>query len=47
MNNEPLAIGAKNAPSKGILEAFWDGQLDEVRIYSRALGASGIARLAR
>ncbi|MFL6181271.1 MAG: LamG domain-containing protein [Actinomycetes bacterium] len=47
VNNEPLAIGAKNAPSKGILEAFWDGQLDEVRIYSRALGASGIARLAR
>lgn len=46
VNNEPLAIGAKNAPSKGILEAFWDGQLDEVRIYSRALRASGIARLA-
>jgi hypothetical protein len=47
VNNEPLAIGAKNAPSKGILEAFWDGQLDEVRIYNRALRATRIARLAR
>ncbi|HEX2706057.1 MAG TPA: LamG domain-containing protein [Candidatus Lustribacter sp.] len=44
-NNEPLAIGAKNAPSKGLLEAFWDGQLDDVRIYNRALSAAGIAAL--
>ena len=46
VNNEPLAIGAKNAPSKGILEAFWDGRLDEVRIYDRALSASRIAQVA-
>jgi hypothetical protein len=45
-NDEPLAVGAKNAPAKGILEAFWDGQLDEVRIYNRALRASRIAHIA-
>ena len=45
-NNEPLAIGAKNAPSKGILEAFWDGQLDDVRIYNKPLTATQIAGLA-
>ena len=45
-NDEPLAIGAKDAPAKGILEAFWDGQLDEIRIYSRALRGQRIARLA-
>jgi Concanavalin A-like lectin/glucanases superfamily len=45
-NDEPLAVGAKNAPSKGILEAFWDGQLDDVRIYNKALTATQIANLA-
>jgi hypothetical protein len=45
-NDEPLAVGAKNAPAKGILEAFWDGRLDEVRIYDRALRASRIAQIA-
>jgi hypothetical protein len=44
-NNEPLAVGAKNAPSKGLLEAFWDGQLDDVRIYNKALTATQIAAL--
>jgi hypothetical protein len=44
-NNEPLAIGAKNAPAKGLLEAFWDGRLDDVRIYNRALSARGIGQL--
>jgi Concanavalin A-like lectin/glucanases superfamily len=44
-NNEPLAVGAKNAPSKGLLEAFWDGQLDDVRIYNKALTAKQIAAL--
>lgn len=46
-NDEPLAVGAKNAPAKGILEAFWDGQLDEVRIYRTALGAAKVAQLAK
>ena len=45
-NDEPLAVGAKNAPAKGILEAFWDGQLDDVRIHNKALSAARIARLA-
>lgn len=44
-NNEPLAVGAKNAPNKGLLEAFWDGQLDDVRIYSKALTAQQVAAL--
>ena len=46
INDEPLAVGAKDAPAKDVLEAFWDGQLDEIRIYSRALRAVRIARLA-
>jgi hypothetical protein len=45
-NNEPLAVGAKNAPALGILEAFWDGRLDDVRIYRRALSGAAIADLA-
>jgi Concanavalin A-like lectin/glucanases superfamily len=45
-NDSPLAVGAKNAPSKGLLEAFWDGQLDDVRIYNKALTATQIAALA-
>ncbi len=44
-NNHPLAIGAKNYPAKGLLEAFWDGQLDDIRIYRRALSATEIAGL--
>ena len=46
VSGEPLAVGAKNNPTKGLLEAFWDGRLDEVRIYSRALGADEVAQLA-
>lgn len=45
-NDEPLAVGAKNAPAKGILEAFWDGRLDDVRIYNKALSATRVATLA-
>jgi len=45
-NDEPLAVGAKNAPAKGILEAFWDGRLDDVRIYNKALSATRIGALA-
>lgn len=43
---EPLAVGAKNNPTKGLLEAFWDGRLDEVRIYDRALTLTEIGQLA-
>lgn len=45
-NDEPLAVGAKNAPAKGLLEAFWDGTLDDVRVYTKALSASRIATIA-
>ena len=44
-NDEPLAIGAKNAPAKGLLEAFYDGLLDDVRIYKHALTATRIRAL--
>jgi len=45
-SGEPLAVGAKNNPSKGLLEAFWDGRLDEVRVYDRALGPDEVRQLA-
>lgn len=44
-NNRPLAVGAKNYPGAGLLEAFWDGQLDDVRLYRRALSATEIRGL--
>jgi hypothetical protein len=44
-NDAPLAVGAKNDPAHGLLEAFWDGQLDEVRIYNKALTATQVAAL--
>jgi hypothetical protein len=44
-NNRPLAVGAKNYPAAGPPEAFWDGQLDDVRIYRRALTAAEIRGL--
>jgi hypothetical protein len=46
VSGEPLAVGAKNNPTKGLLEAFWDGRLDEVRVYDRALAATEIGQLA-
>ena len=46
VSGEPLAVGAKNNPTKGLLEAFWDGRLDEVRIYGRALSATEVRQLA-
>ena len=45
-NDEPLALGAKNAPSKGLLEAFWDGLIDDVKIWNRALTATEVRQLA-
>ena len=44
-NNRPLAVGAKNYPAEGLLEAFWDGQLDDIRIYRRALSQTEIRGL--
>jgi len=45
VSGEPLAVGAKNNPAKGLLEAFWDGRLDEVRIYDRVLTLTEIGQL--
>ena len=36
-SNDPLTIG-----SDGLLESFWNGAIDEVRIYNRALSATEI-----
>ena len=46
VSGEPLAVGAKNNPTKGLLEAFYDGRLDDVRIYDRALSKDEVAQLA-
>lgn len=46
VSGEPLAVGAKNNPTKGLLEAFWDGRLDDVRIYGQALTATQVRSLA-
>lgn len=46
ISGEPLAVGAKNNPTKGLLEAFWDGRLDDVRIYGRALSLDEVRQLA-
>lgn len=44
-NTDPLAIGAKIKPSAGIAEAYFDGRIDDVRIYRRALSAAEIKRI--
>jgi hypothetical protein len=42
VNNNPLAIGAKHVPAKGVTEAFFNGLLDDVRAYNNALSGSQI-----
>lgn len=41
-NAEPLAIGAKNRTVTGVTEAYFDGRLDDVRVYGRALTAAEV-----
>jgi Concanavalin A-like lectin/glucanases superfamily len=41
-NAEPVAIGAKNKTSAGLLEAFFDGRIDDFRIYDHPLTAAQI-----
>ena len=41
-NAEPVAIGAKNKTSAGLVEAYFDGRIDDFRIYDRALTAAEI-----
>jgi hypothetical protein len=45
-NTEPLAVGAKNRTVTGVVEAYFDGRIDDVRVYNRALSAAEI-RTAR
>jgi hypothetical protein len=44
-NADALIIGAKVKPSAGISEAYFDGRIDDVRVYRRALSASEIGRI--
>ncbi len=41
-NAEPLAVGAKNKTSAGLIEAYFDGRIDDLRVYDRALTAAQI-----
>jgi hypothetical protein len=41
-NTEPLGIGAKNRTATGVVEAYMDGRIDDLRVYSRALSAAEI-----
>jgi hypothetical protein len=44
-NKDPLVIGAKYKPSAGISEAYFDGRIDDVRVYKRALTTTEIGRI--
>jgi hypothetical protein len=45
-NIEPLAIGAKDRTiPPAVTEAFWNGGLDDVRVYSRALSGAEIQQV--
>jgi hypothetical protein len=46
VSGQPLAIGAKNHVALDLLEAFWDGKIDDVRIFDRAFSAEEMASLA-
>jgi hypothetical protein len=46
VSGEPLPVDAKDNPTKGLLEAFWGGRLDDVRIYDRALTLDEVRLLA-
>ncbi len=39
-------LAVTGRPTKGLLEAFWDDRLDDVRIYHRALGPAEVRQLA-
>ena len=41
-NAEPVTIGAKNKTSAGLVEAYFDGRIDDFRIYDRALTVAEI-----
>jgi hypothetical protein len=41
-NTEPLGVGAKNRTATGVVEAYFDGRIDDLRVYNRALSAAEI-----
>jgi hypothetical protein len=45
VNEQPLAIGAKDNTTAAAPEAYFDGRLDDVVIYARALSASQVRTL--
>lgn len=44
-NKDPLVVGAKFKPSAGISEAYFDGRIDDLRVYKRALSPAEIGRI--
>lgn len=42
VNAYPLGIGAKNRTLTGVVEAYFDGKIDDLRVYNRALSAAEI-----
>jgi Concanavalin A-like lectin/glucanases superfamily len=44
-NTMPLAVGAKVDPDGGLVEALFNGTIDDVRVYDRALAVGDIAAL--
>ena len=42
VNTSPLGIGAKNRTATGVVEAYFDGRIDDLRVYNRALPAAQI-----
>jgi hypothetical protein len=42
INQNPLAIGAKNVPAKDITEAFFNSTLDDGQVYTNPLSATQI-----
>ncbi len=41
-NTEPLGVGAKNRTATGAVEAYFDGRIDDLRVYDRALSAAEV-----
>ena len=36
VNTSPLGIGAKNHTAVAVVEAYFDGRIDDLRVYNRA-----------
>jgi len=45
VNTQPLAIGAKNQTRDKVVEAYFDGALDDVRVFNRALTGAQVRAL--